>query len=90
MKTRLALFSVAVLLFALILWPGITWQGRFGYVVSGVYGLTREQAAQAQASYRDSAGFYLNRLGDGSCRFGILLKFCRVRYMFDAYCDPSG
>jgi len=89
-KTRLALFSIAVPLLAILLCPGITWHGRWGYVVSGVYVLTREQAAQAQASHRDSPGFYLDRLGDGSCRLGTLLKLCRVRYMFDAYVDPSG
>jgi hypothetical protein len=88
-KTRLAFFSVTLLLFALLLWPGISWHGRWGYVVSGVYQLTQEQAALAKASYRDRLAFYFSRSGDGSCRFGTLLKLCHVRYMFDAYFDPT-
>ena len=89
MKTRVALFSIAVLGFALFLWPGVEWRGRLGYVASRVYAVTPQQAAQGQANHRDDAGFYLNRLGGHSFRLGTLLKIRGLRYMFDASFDPS-
>jgi hypothetical protein len=88
-RTGFALPLGAVLLCALLVFPGITLQGNWGYVTCGIFALSPAEEAQAKASYRDTPGFYLNRNGDGSCRFGVQLNFSRLRYRFDASIDSG-